>query len=316
MFGGHLVGALPRSESLMRAYRDYSKGKLSKEPLENLIRMESKEAVEIQLRNNLSPVIDGMLNWHDLLRPFSERLEGIEVGGLARWFDNNAFYKQPIIVNKISWSKPILKNFIFTEHIPLEKLKVIIPDPYTFSKLSLNRYYKRFEDLVYDVAEAMAFEISKLSAYQVQLTAPSLVYKKLSKDDLELAGNALSIIRKATDAELCLHTCFGSLVNALPDILDFPIDIIGVDMTATSLKELKDYDITKGLSLGAIDARNTLLEDPKDIAELAMKILSSMNLKRLYLSPSCELEFLPRSIAWKKIDCLGRAIEILKGEIG
>lgn len=315
MLGGYLVGALPRSERLMRTYREHAKGKLSQESINELIKEETKEAVELQIRNGLKFVTDGMLRWHDLLRPFSEGLEGVKVGGLVRWFDNNAFYKQPIILDRVSWAKPILKDFMIIESIPVERLKVIVPDPYTFSKLSANRYYRRFEDLVYDVADAIAKELSTVKASQVQLTAPSLVYTKQSKEELEVAANAMDVIRRATSAELCLHTCFGSLINAMPEILDFRVDVIGVDMTATSFRELMEYDITKDLGLGIIDARNTLLENPKEMADLTMRIVSSMNLKKVYISPSCELEFLPRSAAWRKVECIGSALGILRGEL-
>ncbi|MCL7387197.1 MAG: hypothetical protein LZ159_00580 [Thaumarchaeota archaeon] len=309
---GHLVGPQPRSEELMKVYREYAKGKLAKQALDEVIRKETEENVKIQMENDFTVIIDGMLNWHDLLRPFAERLSGVEVGGLARWFDNNVFYKQPVIVGKVERTRPLLENMIFYDLVPPRKLKVIVPDPYTFSKLSVNKSYRRFEDLVYDVAEAMAEEIRVLPAVHVQLTAPSLVYEKLPKDEIELAMNAVEIVRRKYVGTLSIHTCFGSVVNAMPELLDFPVDIIGVDMTVTSFKDLKDYDFTKILGIGCVDARNTVIETPDEIVSTVMRVFSETSVKQVYVSPSAGLEFLPNNVANIKIRNIGFALKLLR----
>lgn len=296
----------------MKAYRDHAKGKLSKQALEELIRKEAEETVKIQSENGFDVIIDGMLNWHDLLRPFTERLSGVEVGGLARWFDNNAFYKQPVIVGRVERTKPILENMLFYDLVPEKRLKVIIPDPYTFSKLSLNKSYRKFEDLVYDVAEAMAEEIRTLPATHVQLTAPSLVYEKLPRNEIELAMDAVDIIRRRYGGVLCIHTCFGRVGNAMPDLLDFPVDVVGVDMTATPIKDLKEYSFTKILGMGYVDARNTIIETPDEIASAVMNVLSETSVKQIYISPSSGLEFLPHTVACSKIRSIGDALKLLK----
>ena len=309
---GHLVGPQPRSEELMKAYREHAKGKLAKQALDELIRKEAEENVKMQLENEFAVIIDGMLNWHDLLRPFAERLSGVEVGGLARWFDNNVFYKQPVVVGKVERTRPLLENMILYDLVPPRKLKVVVPDPYTFSKLSVNKSYRRFEDLVYDVAEAMAEEICTLPAVHVQLTAPSLVYEKLSKDEIELAMNAVDVIRRKYGGTLSIHTCFGRVGNAMPELLDFPVEIIGVDMTATPFKDLKDYDFTKILGIGCVDARNTVIETPDEIASTVMKVFSETSVKQVYVSPSAGLEFLPNTVANIKIRNIGSALKLLK----
>ncbi|MCS7136214.1 MAG: hypothetical protein NZ931_03935 [Aigarchaeota archaeon] len=309
---GHLVGPQPRSEELMKAYRDYTKGRLAKQALDELIRKEVEENVRIQLENGFALIIDGMLNWHDLLRPFAERLGGIEVGGLARWFDNNVFYKQPVIIGKVERTGPVLENMLFYDLVPSKRLKVIVPDPYTFSRLSVNKSYRRFEDLVYDVAEAIAEEIRSLPAVHVQLTAPSLVYEKLPRDEMELAMNAVDIIRRRYGGMLSIHTCFGRIGNAMPELLDFPVDMIGVDMTVTPFKDLKDYDFTKILGIGYVDARNTILETPEEIVTFVMKVLSETSAKQVYVSPSSGLEFLPNAIASLKIKNIGDALKLLE----
>lgn len=309
---GHLVGPQPRSEELMKAYRDYAKGKLAKQVLDNLIKKEVEENIKVQLENEFVVIMDGMLNWHDLLRPFAEKLSGVEVGGLARWFDNNVFYKQPVIIGKVERTRPILNDMLFHDLVPPKKFKVIVPDPHTFSKLSINRSYRRFEDLVYDVAEAIAEEVRALPAAHVQLTAPSLVYEKLPKVEIELAMNAIEIIRRKYGGMLSIHVCFGRVGNAMPELLDFPVDMVSVDMTVTPFKDLKDYDFTKILGIGCVDARNTIIETPDEIVSYIMKVLSETSVKQVYVSPSSGLEFLPKTVAYTKIRNIGSALKLLR----
>jgi 5-methyltetrahydropteroyltriglutamate--homocysteine methyltransferase len=99
--GCYLTGILPRPEGLIESTRAYERGRISKKELEKAFKNATKEVITAQISAGLSYVTDGMLRWQDLLRPFTENLRGIHVGSLARWFNNNTFYRKPIIYNKI-----------------------------------------------------------------------------------------------------------------------------------------------------------------------------------------------------------------------
>ena len=96
-----LVGIHPRSERLIKTFRAYSRKKIGFDELSKVLERESREIIKLQLDLNYRYVIDGMLRWHDLLRPLAEKLDGVEVDGLSRWFDNNLFYKKPVIVGEV-----------------------------------------------------------------------------------------------------------------------------------------------------------------------------------------------------------------------
>lgn len=98
---------------------------------------------------NYRYVIDGMLRWHDLLRPFAEKLDGVEVDGLSRWFDNNLFYKKPVIVGEVKRTNKILKEYVYPSEIPNRRFKLVLPDPFTFTSLSeLGK--RRFDDVLFE----------------------------------------------------------------------------------------------------------------------------------------------------------------------
>jgi len=110
-----LTGIFPRSNELIRATWDYEKGKIDKETLENKIEKDTKRIIELQLQTGFRYITDGMLLWQDLFRPFVENIEGISPGPLTRWFNNNTFFRKPIIDNKLSSSRTFLHEYIYVD---------------------------------------------------------------------------------------------------------------------------------------------------------------------------------------------------------
>jgi 5-methyltetrahydropteroyltriglutamate--homocysteine methyltransferase len=85
----------------------------------------------------------------------ARKLEGTQRGGLLRWFDNNFYFRQPVIVGKLRRKENLvlsdwLKAKEWANGVPV---KPVLTGPYTFAKFCLNEHYARFEDLLFDVAE-------------------------------------------------------------------------------------------------------------------------------------------------------------------
>lgn len=313
---GLLVGAYSRSEYLIKSLREYSKKKLEKDELKKRIMEEAGKIVELQIKAGLRYLIDGMLEWHDLLRPVAENLTGVEINGLARWFDNNAFYKKPLVTGEIHKKNSILSEYIYPSLVPSGRWKLILPDPYTFVSLSENRSRLKTEDLLFQYAEALNQELLELqfnyNIGQVQLSAPSLVWRRLDKDTLEIVGEAVAEMLKDVAAEKMLYVYFGDGLNALPAILDYEVDVVGFDLTYTNLNLLAEYDVEK-IALGIIDGRNSLREDVDMVIKKIDKYLDKREPEILYVTPSCELEFLPVEVADEKVKLISEIIEKMGG---
>jgi len=310
-----LVGIHPRSERLIKTFRAYSRKKINLDELNEVLEKESRELIKLQLDLNYRYVTDGMLRWHDLLRPLAEKLEGVEVDGLSRWFDNNLFYKKPVIVGEVRRTDKILKEYIYPSEIPDRRFKLILPDPFTFTSLSeLGK--RRFDEVLFEVSKAMNEEIREMEAEvglgQVQLSAPSLVWRRLDEDSLELARDAIDECLKGVSAERMIHLPFGDALNSFPQILDARVNVIGFDMTATKLKELREYSIDRGVGLGFVDGRNSLIEDVGFVKGKVEEYLEANEPETIYITPSCGLEFLPRNVADEKVRLLKRIVDELE----
>src|SRR5439155_7130558 len=53
-------------------------------------------------------VTDGQVRWDDPLTRIAEGLEGFSVSGLLRFFDNNTYFRQPVVKGPVRREEPIL----------------------------------------------------------------------------------------------------------------------------------------------------------------------------------------------------------------
>jgi methionine synthase II (cobalamin-independent) len=174
---------------------------------------------------------------------------------------------------------------------------------------------------MFKYAAALRKEIEDLHAQgfeYVQLTDPALVYRpdgaSVSKDTLISVGDALSTAVTGLPITTCLQTFFGDCAAILPEALDFPVDHLGFDVYETDLDKLKEYRFDKGVALGLVDSRNSLIENPHNLAALATEILDSISSKSLsvFVCPNCDLEFLPWDSAKEKMKVVAAVAELLR----
>lgn len=307
MVGAHLTGAFPRSEQLVETTRAFERGRVSQVDLNTALYRGIAALVELQTNAGLDFIVDGQLNWQDLFRPFSEVFTGIQLGSLTRWFDNNSFYRKPIIAEKVGSRTTNIQTYFQYNHLPASAKKAILPGPFTFAVMSQNSAYSSLADLVDALAHALrdiATELCERGYSYLQFNEPCICLDKTTKPELEIAKHAFEICARGVSAKTALQTYFGDAAAVIDDLLDYPVDCIGLDMYAGSIDTILEYDFDKELGCGCIDGRNSLLESPDDLTELIAKVKQKIEPKRLFISPNCDLDFLPYSVAEKKIHLL------------
>jgi len=318
MVQAFLTGIHPRSERLVEATRRYDRGLTTNEELQDVLRDDILQLVRSQEDADFTYITDGLLNWQDLLRLIASRIEGISEGPLTRWYDNNNFYRKPIIIGEMTWKPDEERPLIHTSLLPpTKRWKAILPGPYTFATLSDNKHYSDNIQVLDHYADALKEEIRELEEIgvsQIQLNEASMVTQRPSKDLMEKTKETTSAIGKASNASIMIHTLFGSIEGILPDLLDFDVDIIGIDFYQTDLESISDIDITKKIACGCIDSRNSIVEDRCQIAEFVRQVRNKLNPPEICLCPNCDLEFLPRIKADEKLAELGQACRLLEEE--
>jgi 5-methyltetrahydropteroyltriglutamate--homocysteine methyltransferase len=89
---------------------------------------------------------------------------------------------------------------------------------------------------------------------------------------------------------------------------------IDVRSRETTAFDRLDAFRTQTVVLGAVDARNTRLETPDEVAGYAERALRLVPEERLWLAPTTSLEYLPRDVARAKLSALVEGARKATGE--
>jgi len=300
-------GTYPRPDSL-REYQIKTYGKqkkidyeYSQADLDNL-----NQALEqvVADQEELGIITDGMLEWDDYLVHPASCFEGIKMGGLIRFYDNNMYYRRPAIVGEVKNEKPLLGEGLnrLKEINPGQEIKAVIPGPYSLYDLSEDKYYNDAGEAIAALSAALQVEVEALDADYIQIDEPSLSYTPDS-DLFPLVNDELDKIIGKAKAKVIVTTYFGDSSRVMDQLADIKADYIGVDCVSfpQNYDALLDSGL-KNVQLGVLDARNTKIEDE---TELRYKI-DALESDDLILSTNCGLEFLSRQYAKRKLDLLSK----------
>ncbi len=305
----HLAGVFPRSEKLIGATRAAVRGNLPQAEVDKVLNHDINALVQLQQDSRLDSIVDGQLNWQDLFRPFNQLLTGLDLGSLTRWYDNNSFYRKPIIVDKVVVRSNELQQYFRNDLLSnVSHKKAILPGPFTFAHLSENRAYSSLADLVTELGRALGAIVTGLQekGYEYfQFNEPSICAPGRTKAELEFTKHAYEACARGIGGKSIIQTYFGDASQVIPTLLDYPVDAIGIDFYATSIDSLKEHDFNKVLGCGCVDGRNSLLESPKELIAFVSRARESLEPADIYLTPNCDLDFLPETVAEKKVRLLG-----------
>ncbi|MCZ6648717.1 MAG: hypothetical protein O7B30_05705 [Thaumarchaeota archaeon] len=310
MAKGWISGIYPRSERLIEATRRQDP-KLSR-----LFEEEKRKIIRQEFDAGLDFMTDPLIDWDDILRPFTENLGGVEIGALDRFYENNTFYRRPLVLSEVKSRGHILSSAISNTLFPKKKAwKVDLLDPYSMADLSENRYYRSKEELMFAYSKVLAKELRGLPSNLalVQFNAPSLARTK-DKDTISQAKEAIRMATRGIEATKCLHLYFGNISSTLPQFLDFGVDILGIDFINSDLQSFQGTTFTKALACGCVDAQNTRIERPSEIVAFVTRVVNVLNPKSISVIPNTDLEFIPQPFARKKVQAIGKAITKLGDE--
>lgn len=305
-----LHGIYPRSESLAQTTRDVGRKRKTEDDLLVAQKKDTNYLLTQQKKHGFPFLEDGMLVWQDIFRPIVLSSDGMTVGSLTRWFDNNCFYRQPIILKQIKLNEEKLSKFF----VPLDKnWKVTIPSPFLFAKLALSDKFSFEERLIQTtmlIKQLIAY-LEKQGASFIQLAEPAIPYYGFSKKEESLFIKSIStIIPKEKKAIIAVHFYFGDaskIVKALSKS-KIGIDAVGIDFAKTNLSSLPKR-LPYTIIAGVVEGRNSLIEKDKDIIAFVKKLIKTYKSEVLYITHNASFELLPETVAVKKVALLGSIVK-------
>ncbi|MCJ7577696.1 MAG: methylcobamide--CoM methyltransferase, partial [candidate division Zixibacteria bacterium] len=192
--------------NLRLALNRFDEKKITSEELEKVYQETIKRVIKEQKEAGLDILTDGQIRWDDLVTPFAKNIDGFKIGGLLRFFDNNVYYRRPVVKSKLSFKNySVVEEFKFAQNISSKKIKPVIVGAFTLAKLSLDEFYNDEEKLVLDLAEILHKEAMRLdqeNAEMIQIDEPSLCYYP---DKIDLVEKSLRIITQGLKTKIALY---------------------------------------------------------------------------------------------------------------
>lgn len=265
---------------------------------------------------NLDLLVEGQLRWDDMLAHPLSVAQGVDPGGIRRYYDNNNFYRDPVITSALKASEDIARDLEAAADLT-DELQAVITGPWTLSDLATDEFYDDEERLLSAIAEFLAEEIEAFPSHDtLVLPEPSLVTDPPGTERGAAVQEALDTVASATDAQVLVAPFYG-----VPDeptyahVLDADVGV-GYDLVSdhTGAIELaSEYGTTEEVILGVVDGQHTGVEDAETVRERATWFREELpdvtEPDHVYLAPNTELFYLPVQRYREKLAALGQATQ-------
>ncbi|HUT97807.1 MAG TPA: hypothetical protein VM054_01870 [bacterium] len=297
-----LPGIVPRSEGLVRATRDFERGRIERRDLEEARRADALNLRRLQ--EGLPYLSPGLFTWGDLLRPFAEIIPGCTAGGLARFFETNTFWRTLDLppdaavdgVRLDDWvEKYFLADGLFKKE---EGLVFTLPFPFVFRDFSRGCTPERIAELLIRAAEPLL----RLPNKVLCLFEPGFGYRNFSGDDRRVGVEFIAGLKALSPTPVYLVSAFFPLGDDLEYFFGLPADGFGVDLYANPLDDVLDrLPEGKALLAGVLATGSTLVESPGVLRGVLERLRGGLRSENIYLTPNGPAELLPRAVLEAKV---------------
>ncbi len=274
-----------------------------------------EELVGLQREAGLDRVVEGQGRWDDMLAHPLTVHENVETGGIVRYYDNNNFYRDPIVEGELTFSGDLAADLEAANELT-DDLQAVVPGPYSLSELATDEYYGDDEQFLAAVADFLAGEVEAFPEVEtVFVLEPSLVTNPPEEGEDERASEAIDTVADAADADVVAHTYWGALEEKVhAHLLDAGVDAIGYDFVTNhedNLYNVTEYGTKDSVALGVVDGQNTLVESPETIRDrvdwFRDSVPEAIEFDDAYVTANTGLFYLPVNRFEQKVQALADA---------
>jgi 5-methyltetrahydropteroyltriglutamate--homocysteine methyltransferase len=317
-----VIGAFPKisddpgGQELRRALHRFDRGEIDAAALDQVFDSATSAAIAELEAADIDVINDGQIRWDDLFAPFARAWTGVSRGPLERFYDNNTYFRQPVIDGPIATDgRTLVRDFEFAKRGAKRELKAAVCGPLSFATLTAgDRAYKTLEQRTLAVADALAAEIRGLGAAGatlVDVEDPAVVARP---ELIALAREAYERLAKA-NVRLAIQPYFFPADEVSEQLATFPVAQVGLDLRSRDTHALEALGALRGhtLVLGVVDARNTRLETEAEVARTVEAAAKVIGADRVWAAPTTGLEYLPHDVASKKLGVLVKGARAAMG---
>jgi len=267
----------------------------------------------------LDRFVEGQLRWDDMLAHPLVVADEVETGGIVRYYDNNNFYRDPIVTGDLSPTGDIATELdAAKEYLGADaSLQAVLPGPYSLAELATDEHYGDDAAFLDAVADFLAAEAEQFPSVETLFVLePSLVTAPPSDGEDERASEAIDTVAGAVDADVVVHTYWGAFEEKVyAHLMDADVEAIGFDLVSghdESASLAGEYGTKSDVALGLVDGQNTLVESPGTIRDRIewFADASGESFDTVYATSNTELFYLPVNKFEEKLAALANAGEL------
>jgi 5-methyltetrahydropteroyltriglutamate--homocysteine methyltransferase len=286
-------------------------------------------AVEDMERAGVDLVTDGEMRRESYSNRFATALAGVDLDNPGVALDRTG-HENPVprVVGPIYRTRPVeVRDVEFLRALTDRRIKITVPGPFTMTQQAQDDHYGDGRALALAYAEAVNEELRDLKAAGadvVQIDEPYLQARP--EPAREYALEAIDRALEGIEGDTVLHTCFGYAHVVKERLTGYPFlrELDGCRATHVSLeaaqpgldpKVLDDLP-SKAIVLGVLDLGSPEAETPEVVAERIRRALSVVGPERLIVAPDCGMKYLPRDLAFRKLEAMVAGARLVSKEAG
>ena len=271
------------------------------------------ELVDRQEDAGLDRIVEGQARWDDMLAHPLAVHDAVDTGGLVRYYDNNNFYREPVVRGALAPNGDIGRELEVAATLT-DDLQAVVPGPYSLFDLATDEHYGSDDAFLSALGEFVAGEVEDFPEHETLFVLePSLVVEP-PEGLYERAVKAIDEVVAASDADVVVHTYWGAMTDqTYAHLLDTDADAVGHDLVTApeaNLELVSEYGTAGDVALGVVDGQNTLVESAETIRERLdwfEERTPGVDVDTIYATPNTELFYLPVERFERKLAALGSA---------
>jgi 5-methyltetrahydropteroyltriglutamate--homocysteine methyltransferase len=206
-------------------------------------------------------------------------------------------------------------------------IKITVPGPFTMMRLAKDKFYGDKRALLMAYAKVVNEEVGdykKAGADIIQLDEP--IMESFVGEANEFAVDGISRSLEGIVGTTVVHLCFGYAHYVKvdkPNTYSFlaPLNAcaahqISIEAAQPNLDpRTLDMLPNKSVMYGVLDLRDHAVETPEIVARRIRGALRHVTPQRLVIAPDCGMKYLPRAVAFAKLEAMVAGRDIVRAEL-
>jgi 5-methyltetrahydropteroyltriglutamate--homocysteine methyltransferase len=285
-------------------------------------------AIRAQEAAGLDIITDGEMRRESYSNRFATALEGVDLDNPGTALDRSGHPNPvPRVAGKIRRKHAVeVRDLEFLRANTDRMVKITVPGPFTMSQQAQNDFYADEAEMALDYAVAVNEEIKDLFAAGADFVQIDEPYMQARPEKARQYGlKAVNRALEGITGTIALHICFGyaAIIHVrpegysfLPEFAETALDQISIETAQSNLDtSVLEKLPGKTIILGVIDLNDMNIEAPEMVAQRIRRALPHVPAEKIIVAPDCGMKYLPREVAFGKMQAMVAGAAIVRREL-